>query len=380
MGNVVIVACPSYDHAEEAVRTAVKKLGGMERFIQPGEKVCVKPNLVMKRRPEEATTTHPSVTGAVAKLAAECGAQVVIGDTPGGLCSKGLLSALYETCGMAQAARESGAALGLDPSFSQQKFPLGKVCKSFDLVNFVGQADKVISVGKVKTHMMSYMTGCVKNLFGAIPGTYKAEYHFRMPDKKIFCDMLVDLCECIHPVLSVADAVVGMEGDGPTSGTPKQVGYIVAGENPYEVDYVLAQLIALDPALIYTLENARERGLFSPENITLDGTFTPVADFQKPSARDIHFAFGNPFRKVLDALINPWPQADGERCVGCGRCAQVCPAQVIKLQKGRPVIDYKNCIRCFCCHELCPVKAMELKRSLLWRWILTFSGKQERET
>lgn len=143
---------------------------------------------------------------------------------------------------MTAIAQELGVKLNEDISFQSIPYEAGKAVKGFDIISPILEADVVISVSKLKTHVMSYMTGAVKNLFGCIPGTYKAEYHFRMPDKKTFCNMLVDLCECIKPTLSIMDAVECMEGNGPTSGSPRHAGYLLGSADPYALDAVACKM------------------------------------------------------------------------------------------------------------------------------------------
>ena len=87
----------------------------------------------------------------------------------------------------------------------------GPILKSTPLNKVIEDADVIISLPKLKTHAMTSYTGAVKNLFGTIPGTYKAELHFRLNERKSFCSMLVDLHECVKPTLSIMDAVWGME-------------------------------------------------------------------------------------------------------------------------------------------------------------------------
>ena len=83
---VYIVECPNYetDVVQKAVERLVSLMGGWDKFVRPGEKILLKPNLLMKKSPEEAVTTHPAVAGAVARGIRGAGGHVVIGDSPGG--------------------------------------------------------------------------------------------------------------------------------------------------------------------------------------------------------------------------------------------------------------------------------------------------------
>jgi uncharacterized protein (DUF362 family) len=135
--------------------------------------------------------------------------------------------------------------------------------KAIKTIKPILEVDKVINIPKIKTHMMTVYSGAVKNLFGVIPGSYKPEYHLRFEDTNDFADVLVDICSFVKPVLTVMDAVVGMEGYGPTNGSPKQVGLIISGANPYELDVVASKTIGLEPKQVPTVKKSMERGLCS---------------------------------------------------------------------------------------------------------------------
>ncbi len=372
MSKVGIESCQQYEKEQvlDAVRALLDKLGGMEQFVRRGDRVVVKPNLILKRQPGGAATTHPYVVRAVCLLAMEAGGIVTIAESPGGVYNPNLLKGLYQTCGMTEIAQELGVKLNFDVTSRNVSFPEGKAVKGFELITPILEADVVLSVSKLKTHVMSYMTGAVKNLFGCVPGTYKAEYHFRMPDKKTFCNMLVDLCEYIKPTLSIMDAVECMEGDGPTSGSPRYGGYLLASSDPYALDVVACRLANLEMEPVYILQNAQERGLLDIQNIEELGKYTPIEDFRRPGMKDIHFLKNPMLKRLAEKLVNPRPAADTKKCIGCGQCAQNCPAEAIEMKEKLPHIDFSRCIKCFCCHELCPIKAMQLKRNRLWSAIL----------
>jgi uncharacterized protein (DUF362 family) len=246
MGEVSIVKCEDYNYekVKNAVRSSFNNLGGIHTFITPSDKVLLKVNLLIRRRPEKAATTHPSIVQAIAELVIEAGGKPIIGDSPGGyhFYKKEILKSVYETCGMIEAAERSGADLNYNTEVVDIPYPEGKVIKNIKTIKPLLKADKVINVPKVKTHMMTVYSGAVKNLFGIIPGSFKAEYHLRFEDTMDFSNLLIDLCLFAKPVLTIMDAVIGMEGYGPTNGNPKQVGLIIAGTNPYELDIIAANV------------------------------------------------------------------------------------------------------------------------------------------
>lgn len=383
MSDVSIVKCENYEYerVKKAVRESLDLLGGISGFVKPGDRVLLKVNLLIRRRPEKVTTTHPSLAQALAELVAEAGGRPIIGDSPGGyhFYNRSTLESVYETCGMAKAAQESGAELNYDTDVVDVPYHEGKIMKSIKTIKPVMEVDKIINIPKIKTHMMTVYSGAVKNLFGIIPGSYKAEYHLRFEDADDFADVLLDICGFAKPVLTVMDAIVGMEGYGPTNGHPKQVGLVISSANPYELDVVASKLIGLEPKEVPTIRKSKARGLCSgsPEDINILGEEiknVSIGDFRIPT-RKLSFNFYNLLMprfisKRLNRVMKAKPRFDSKACKGCGVCARSCPPSAIKMEDGRPVLDLNKCIRCFCCHELCNYDAVEVKRPWLIKILL----------
>lgn len=345
----------------------------LDELLSPGMKVVIKPNLLMKRTPEEGTTTHPSLVEAVVKKLQSLGVtDITIADSPGGVYSKPLLTGIYRATGMENVARRLDVQLNEDVGSTYVSNPNGAVCKGFDLINPIVEADFVISIAKLKTHCMAGLSGAVKNLFGCVPGLTKPEFHWRYPEEKDFCNMLVDLCETVKPDITFVDAVVSMEGDGPSSGNLRETGMTLCAASPYELDLVLSKIIHRPPEQIYTIVNAAERGLctLSPENVEVCGdSLLEYEDFKQPRSKGIDFmAFvPAPLRPVAKPAVNrffaPRPQVKKSVCIGCGKCAESCPAKTIRIENRKAHILHENCIKCYCCHEMCPVKAIHVKRN-----------------
>ncbi len=384
--TVAVVRCDDYvpEAADAAVRRAVDLAGGIGRFVSPGERVLLKPNLLQGQEPERCVTTHPAVVAAVARLLVEHGCRVVIGDSPGAgiVYSEANLRRAYARSGYAAVAEETGAVLNYDTGSRIVAFPEGEVMKQFSIIAPATEADAIVVVSKAKTHMWTRMTGATKNLFGLIPGLEKPVFHFRFQDEYAFGRMLVDLNECMKPRLQIVDAVIGMEGDGPQAGSPRKIGAILAGSDYLAVDTVLARLIGMDPLEIGSLKSAAARGLLDPGAVRTvgdDPAELAIPDFRKPST----YAGGGAgvWRRVVLAVVQrfgrtyaPRPGVIAQSCIGCGKCERICPVHAITVTEGRATIDLSRCIRCYCCHEMCTEHAIVLSRGLAGKLLAHLLG------
>ena len=373
MGKVSIYKCGDYEY-KRVLDTVSKALDDIQSIglLKPG-KVLVKTNLLKLNKPEEGVTTHPFVVEGVVRYLQGLGHDVLIGDSPGGPFNTIILKAIYDASGIAAVADRTGCKLNFNTEAIDVKPLASKLVHSLKLVKAFTEVDYVISCAKLKTHTMMTYTGAVKNLFGMIPGVTKADYHLKLNDKSHFADMLLDVCDYIKPTFSIIDGIQAMEGDGPSSGDIRELGLILAGENPYELDHAAAKIAGLQN--VPTILQAKERGLYDPKYIEYTN-ITPeqltVIPFRLPGSTHVNFVKGRIPKFVEDFLldsIRPYPKVKRDVCIGCGICARNCPPKVISMEDHKAVIDTDHCIRCFCCHELCPEKAIGIKRHPLHRLV-----------
>jgi len=375
--KVVLKYCPEYtDDVELRLREGLEELGGMSEFVKPGQKVLLKVNLILKKRPDDAVTTHPSVVEAVVRLVQEAGGIPIIGDSPGGPYTVSALRAIYERSGLREVAERTGAILNEDIGQTTIQHPEGKLAKSFTITNCVLNADVIIPISKLKSHLSMTFTGAVKILFGVIPGLVKAEYHFKMPKNEDFADLLVDIVTWVKPALSIMDGIVAMEGNGPTAGEKRNIGALILSTDPFALDVVATDIIGLKPEKVQTIMAARNRGLTSRLNeIELTGdsrSLWDIKDFVIPKTVSTNlldlFPIPNSVKTFIVNRIRPYPIFDHVTCVGCSDCARTCPAKVIVMNNNQhPVVDLQGCIRCFCCQELCTHQAVKIFRPWLGR-------------
>ena len=374
MHTVTIERCETYDRqsVEDAIKRLLAPLGGMAAFVLPGERVLLKPNMLAAKAPEKAVTTHPEVLRAVIGEVKKAGGIPLVGDSPG----IGGINKVAEKSGMLRVIEETGAVL---VEFGETVEVQGTgIFKRIGLARPYLEADKLINLPKLKTHEMMTLTCCVKNLFGAVVGAAKAGWHLKAgADREMFARMLVEIYLLRKPELNIVDAVVAMEGDGPGSGDPRQLGVLLAGTDAVAVDVIAAEVAGIPKKLLYVERAALKLGIDSAERGTITTTGLPldearVSDFRLPHISDVQFGLPTFLKNRLRHYLTSRPVAKPDECKLCGICADACPPRAIEIRDGKLHFDYHACIRCFCCRELCPDGALDVREGALLRIINTF--------
>ena len=364
--QVSIVRCDDYTYAnvQAAVKASFHHLGGLSRFVSKDQKVLIKPNLLSAKDPSRAITTHPAVVRAVVEQVQKLGAVPLLGDSPGGV-DRGIRR-VWDNTKLSEVAEQTGVKLVAFESSGVYEKTTSEG-NTYYIAKPVIDADLVISLAKLKTHTLTLMTCAVKNMFGSIPGFRKAVYHKEAPKPKDFAKVIVDIFSLTRPHLTLADAVVCMEKDGPSSGDPKYLGLLLCSTDAVALDMVAAKIMGFKDGEIDTTSLAQQRGL-GPESFEQiqilgeDLKELPLPAFALPSNRLIKAIPG-----FLLNLIAPFvwirPNIIDGNCINCNICVENCPTKTIRKGKERPYFDYTKCISCMCCHELCPEKAIYLEKS-----------------
>jgi len=353
---------------QAALEKLLQPLGGMTAFVKPGQKVLIKPNLLAGKAPDKAVTTHPEIVRAVIKLAQQAGGEVSLGDSPGigspeNVARKSGLLAVVEETGCRFTPFETSVTI----------HPTGGTFHQFEVAQEILAADVIINLPKLKTHQMMGLTCGVKNMFGAVVGLRKPRLHLQAgTDKAFFALMLLELCEALAPALTIVDAVVGMEGEGPGSGDPVQIGALLAGSHPQAIDTVATELVGLQPRQVWTQQQAIETGrsYTQLQQLKLSGDpleILKINNFRAAQMTDVNFGLKGGLKHYLRNALTARPEPDHNLCRRCNDCVTHCPAEAMKVEDNKLLIDYNLCIRCFCCQELCPHGALMTKQGILLR-------------
>ena len=257
--KVALIRCEKYDDAQvlKAIKRGIDLLGSISLFVKPGDKIVLKPNVLLGSDPEKCVTTHPAVFRAVGSVFKEAGSIVSYGDSSA--------FGKSETNLMRSGLKQVGDELGFLLADFDRGRPISHkdalLVKKFIIANGVLDNDGLISLPKLKTHGFMRFTGAVKNQFGCIPGFLKGQYHVKLPDPYDFATMLVDLNTLIKPRLYIMDGISAMEGNGPRSGKPKQLNVLLLSIDPIALDATASRIINLNPEFIPTSKLGEKAGL-----------------------------------------------------------------------------------------------------------------------
>lgn len=345
------------------------------------KKVLLKPNLLGPHHPDKAVTTHPTVVEAVTLVLQEKGYTVYIADSPGGNVG---LERLFRVTGMSnlvdkhQIQRLHTKATGEKGIVKIEKDGF-KLLLDKQIMDF----SAIINLCKYKTHSLTLFTGAVKNLFGIVPGLIKSDYHRYYPQPDRLAELLVKIYAEVRDkmVINIMDGIVGMEGEGPSSGRPKNFGLMFASKSAPALDYVASSMLGYQAINIPTVKLSLENDGLSTQEIEIDREWeNHVFKGTRIGKASISSAFINSLpnflQKIFFKVYDYYPDFNNN-CVLCLVCKEGCPVAAISIcdkkrkdGKNKLVINRDTCIKCMCCQEFCEYRGITLKKTLLARLIL----------
>ena len=319
-----------------------------------GKSVLIKPNFGAAVGPEKSALTDPRVVKAILDACRQQSDDVLIGDNPGNLDSGAMHT--IRMSGILDLAEDAYCNISRQGEFTDVG---SEIIREVFLSKLISTVDVLINVPKMKTHVLSGISCCIKNLYGYIVGAMKARYHLEAGSLKRLTQLWLDLYKFRPPDLNIVDALVAMEGGGPTHGKPRRVGKIIAGRNGMEVDVVLTTMMGWDPRRIKKLEMAWEQGLgeIDINRIDVKGDFEIMPTFERPPT----FTSLDPKFNPYEEIVKIQPNVNRELCSMCRLCGdESCPAGAISFEDV-PVLDREKCISCYCCVEFCPEGALSVE-------------------
>lgn len=216
----------------EMVEKTIDLIGGIESFVNAGDRVLIKPNLCTMKKADTGATTDPEVVRGIIDLVQRRTDDIAIIESD---CPAIDAEIIWSYCGYTGLAREMNVEL-----INLSKEPMLKH-KHYTLPQMLFEDHVLVNVPKMKTNDITVVSCSLKNLFGLIPNRYRAKYH------KEIDRVIRDLNVFFRSDLIVVDGLIGMEGDGPINGQPVEMNLVIAGDNPVAIDSVVCNLMAVNP-------------------------------------------------------------------------------------------------------------------------------------
>lgn len=251
----------STDHAAAVIK-AVEMAGGISRYVKPGQRVILKPNMAWSRKPEHAANTNPVVMATLTELCFNAGAkEVLVTDNP---CNQA--KTVYAMSGIAKACGEKGAKVFYARSQHYKKQNVGgKFVKTQKVLMPFVEADVVINVPVAKHHGSSRVSIGMKNWFGAVGG-FRGMLHQNLDQA------IADLAGYFKPALTVVDCTRILMDGGPTGGNVQDVklqNRVLTSTDQVAVDTVACEYLEADPNQIDFIKIAHDKkiGTMKAEHI-----------------------------------------------------------------------------------------------------------------
>lgn len=298
-----VVRCATYSPSEvrDGVQRALDLLGGAERFIRPGWRVLIKPNLIVPVGPDIPAQTHPEVIYAVAEWVRRAEAVPIIGDSPAWSNARACLSAL----GVLERLEYLGAEI------IQLNHPVRLKIEgtSIGISRAALEADAIINLPKLKAHQQLGATFAFKNMYGCVAGKEKAFWHFaKGRSYSSFCQMLVGIYRRLAPAVNLIDGIVAMEGQGPINGTARPLGVLVAGTDAAACERICCKLVGFDPKTLPLLQTAAQMGFGCHDDNAIecfgDSWTAPLCpDFKPAQQIPLRFTFGRICKSIARQAV-----------------------------------------------------------------------------
>jgi uncharacterized protein (DUF362 family) len=303
--TVILSRCNDYNPPgiTEALQRQFELLGGLEKFVTPGDTVLLKPNFIAPRSRHHATQTDPAVIIETARLLKDFGARPFVGDSPA-------WSNVF-TCVKALKLKEPLKKL----SVPVKQLDKPKWCRigakniRVGISSVALDADVIINLPKFKSHQQLTATFAVKNMFGCVSGKRKALWHFtKGKNADDFCEFLIDIYKFLKPAFTIIDGVIAMDGPGPIKGRARPLGWLISGTDPIACETICAKLIGIKPEDIPIIKTARQMG-FGCSDLTKieiagdDFPQTICTDFQLPKLVPLRFSLLHVCKSICKQIL-----------------------------------------------------------------------------
>ena len=261
----------AYEETLEITKRAVENAD-----LQGKRRVFVKPNM---SHPEyvPGVVTSPQLIGEVVGLLRDRNAEVVVGESNG--FNYPCWSAFEKTGIDAAVKVAGGTVINLsDDKLIRVKIPEGLAVKELFLPKTVLEADSVVDLALMKTHEFAGYSGAIKNLFGCVPSNKRIYLH------PYLSEVFYHLYAVLKPTLTIMDARVAVEGNGPTKGKPVKMDLMLTSNDALATDLTALKIMGLNLKEANHLSYIAKKTEFREEEIAVQGLQVPdvARRFERP--------------------------------------------------------------------------------------------------
>jgi uncharacterized protein (DUF362 family) len=307
MPNPTVILSRCSDYSQTRIAKALQRqfalLGGLEKFVKPGDTVLLKPNFIAPRSRRHATQTHPAVILETARLLKDFGAKPFVGDSP----AWGNVFTCVKALKLEEPLKKLSVPVKqLD---KPKKCLIGTKNTRVGISSVALEADVIINLPKFKSHQQLTATFAVKNMFGCVSGKRKPLWHFKKGgNAQDFCELLIDIFKFLNPAFTIIDAVVAMDGRGPIRGRTRPLGWLIGGTDPIACETICAKLIGIEPKNVPIIKTARQIGFGCSDTakIEIAGDDFPqniCTDFQLPKMVPIRFSLLHVCKSICKQIL-----------------------------------------------------------------------------
>ncbi len=349
-------------------------------------KFLIKPNILMPKTPEHATTTHPEVLRAVIQWIKQFApSKIYVCDSSGGQ-SLGLTEKAMKVSGILKVCEEEGATCVPFEKTERYSYQVKNPLELNEIIssNLFNEVDFIVNIPKIKTHWQCTLTCCIKNMFGTLILGNKARTHAQAALLDRFSAALSDIYSTFTPNLTIVDGYLCQEGKGPSNGEVVKMDLILAGIDGVALDTVVCKIIDINPNQVKYLEKAVQKDLgtnnLNEIEILGESIENVYRKFKLPRMRPISVPLPKFISKYAGrALFRAMVKFDSKKCRLCGTCWNNCPVNAInppdvKKKQHTPQWNRNRCITCYCCAELCPYDAVDFKINLFKNILFSYFG------